>query len=205
MSLSLTTPPPPPPHTHTPNAVSNLCKPTCSSHSGLGPGGVQTLLSGRFVSSLTPAVCAPLRRQRDPLKPDSGHIPPLRKPRTSPSCLESGHPFSQWSYLPHLTFTLSIKPASQPFLGLTQPLSIKVFATAVPTAWNSPPTHTPSPTTKRLPLPLLASPYKYHLSETPSLTTLSDADTPPAGSATFSCFIFLLGTCSLSFLHSLSV
>lgn len=205
MSLSLTTPPPPPPHTHTPNAVSNLCKPTCSSHSGLGPGGVQTLLSGRFVSSLTPAVCAPLRRQRDPLKPDSGHIPPLRKPRTSPSYLESGHPFSQWSYLPHLTFTLSIKPASQPFLGLTQPLFIKVFATAVPTAWNSPPTHTPSPTTKRLPLPLLASPYKYHLSETPSLTTLSDRDTPPAGSVTFSCFIFLLGTCSLSFLHSLSV
>ena len=99
----------------------------------------------------------------------------------------------------------SIKPASQPFLGLTQPLSIKVFATAVPTAWNSPPTHTPSPTTKRLPLPLLMSPCKYHLSETPSLTTLSDGDTPPAGSATFFCFIFLLGTCSLSFLHSLSV
>ena len=94
-------------HTHTPNAVSNLCKPTGSSHSGLGPEGVQTLLSACFASSLTPAVCAPLGRQRDPLKPDSGHIPPLRKPRTSPSYLESGHPSSRWSDLPHLTFTLS--------------------------------------------------------------------------------------------------
>ena len=105
--------------THTPNAVSNLCKPTCSSHSGLGPGGVQTLLSGCFVSGLTPAVCAPLGRQRDPLKPNSGHIPPLQKPRTSPSCLESGHPFSQWSYLPHLTFTLSNLPPSRSWDSLS--------------------------------------------------------------------------------------
>ena len=95
----------------------------------------------------------------------------------------------------------SIKPASQLFLGLTQPLS-KVFATAVPTAWNSPSTHTPTPTTKLLPLSLLMSPCKCHLSGTPSLTTLPDGDIPPAGSAPYSCFIFLLGTCSLSFLHS---
>ena len=57
----------------------------CGSHSGLGPGVVQTLLTGHSASGLAPAVCAPLERQRDPLKPNSGHIPPLLKSRTSPS------------------------------------------------------------------------------------------------------------------------
>lgn len=113
----------------------NLCKLTCSFHSGLGVlGSPDPPLWPLCFQPYPCSLCTPGNPK--------WAISSTAETQDLPSYLESGHPSSVVLSSPsHFLLYQTCLPSRSWTHSAT---SIKVFPTAVPTAWNSPPTHTPS-------------------------------------------------------------